>query len=218
MLSRKSPERAKTAAELLLMRPPRVHSAFLPELCGKRAKGCVDGIPTAPPPKGILKKEVTAAACDSGPATVEPVAHSPVASQGEASTKPPLDAEKRWWLQIEVGELNFRALLDPGGSTTVMSSVGLQLAKQLGRKFIASEKRGVRLADGSRSPLLGHVILPITVAGLTRDIRVAIMPQLDADCYLGVNFVRAFRAVLDPDTDRLFSRTQEPMSSWRLPA
>ena len=32
------------------------------------------------------------------------------------------------------------------------------------------------------------------------------MPQLDADCYLGVNFVRAFRAVLDPDTDRLFCK------------
>ena len=64
----------------------------------------------------------------------------------------------------------------------------------------------MRLADGSRSPLLGHVLLPITVAGLTFDIRVAIMPHLDADCYLGVNFVRAFWAVLDPDTDRLFCK------------
>ena len=57
--------------------------------------------------------------------------------------------------------------------------------------------------------MLGHTILPITVAGLTRAIRVAIMPQLDADCYLGVNFVRAFRAVLDPDTDRLLCKEAE---------
>ena len=64
----------------------------------------------------------------------------------------------------------------------------------------------MRLADGSRSPLLGHVILPITVAGLTRDIRVAIMPHLDADCYPGVNFVRAFRALLDPDKDQLLCK------------
>ena len=35
------------------------------------------------------------------------------------------------------------------------------------------------------------------------------MPQLDADCYLGVNFVRAFRAVLDLDTDRLFCMEAE---------
>ena len=87
-----------------------------------------------------------------------------------------------------------------------MGSVGLQLATALKREFKPAENGGVRLADGSRSPLVGHVILPITVAGLTRDLRVAIMPHLDADCYLGVNFVRAFRAVLDPDTDRLFCK------------
>ena len=42
--------------------------------------------------------------------------------------------------------------------------------------------------------------------GRARDIRVAIIPHLDADCYLGVNFVRAFRAVLDPDKNRLFCK------------
>ena len=88
----------------------------------------------------------------------------------------------------------------------VMGTVGLQLATALGRTFVAAEKQGVRFADGSRIPLVGHVILPITVASLTRDIRVAIMRQLDTGCYLGVNFVRAFRAVLGPDTDRLFSK------------
>ena len=85
-----------------------------------------------------------------------------------------------------------------------MGTVGLQLATTLGRTFVAAEKQGVRLADGSRIPFVGHVIMPIT-----RDIRVAIMPQLYADCYLGVNFVRAFRAVLDPDTDWLFCRDAE---------
>ena len=98
-------------------------------------------------------------------------------------------------------------LLDHGASTTVMGTVGLQLATALGRTFVAAEKQG--LADGSRIPFVGHVILPITVAGLTRDIRVAIMPQLDADCNLGVNFVHAFRALLDSDTDRLFCKDAE---------
>ena len=87
-----------------------------------------------------------------------------------------------------------------------MGTIGLQLATALKRKFTPLEARGVRLADGSRSPLLGHVLLPLTVAGLTREIRVAIMPNLDADCYLGVNIVRAFRAVLDPDSDQLFCK------------
>ena len=47
------------------------------------------------------------------------------------------------------------------------------------------------------------------MAGLTRAIRVAITPQLNVDCYLGVNFLRPFRPVLDPDTDRLFCKEAE---------
>ena len=152
----------------------------------------------------IPASEEGVAVCDSRPATLEPGAHSPDDSRGEASTVRPYEAETRWWLPIEVGEFNIRALLDPGASTTVMGSVGLQLATALQTQFKPAENRGVRLADGSRSPLLGHVILPITVAGLTRDIRVAIIPHLDADCYLGVNF-----AVLDPDTDQLFCKNAD---------
>ena len=43
----------------------------------------------------------------------EPDAHSPNDSRGEASASRPCDAETRWWLRIEVGEFNLRALLDP---------------------------------------------------------------------------------------------------------
>ena len=177
---------------------------------GKRKGGRVDGIASAPPhPEEIPKGEEGVAACDSRPAPPEQSAHSPDDSRGEASTSRPCNAETRWWLQIEVGEFNLRVLLDPGASTTVMGIVDLQLATTLERKFTPSEKRGVRLADGSRSPLLGYVLLPIITAGLTRDIRVTIMPHLDAYCYLGVNFVRAFRAVLDLDTDWLFCKDVE---------
>ena len=92
---------------------------------------------------------------------------------------------------------------------TVMGTVGLQLATALEIKFTLSEKRGMRLADVSRIPPLSYVVLPITVAGLTSDIRIAIMPRLDADCSLGVNFVRAFLAILGLDTDRLFCKNAE---------
>ena len=156
---------------MLLVRSPRVHRPVLPELFGKRQEGRVDGIAPAPLSTGeIPKGEEGVTACDSRPAPPEQGAHSPSDSRGEASTNRSCDAETRWWLQIEVGEFNLRALLDPGASTTVMGTVGLQLATALDRKFTPSENRGVRLADGSRSPLLGHVSLPITVAKLTREI------------------------------------------------
>ena len=177
---------------------------YCPNCSGYRREERVGGLSHTPFPNG--KRKDTAAASSRGPAAQVSMVHSSVKSRREVSTKRPLDEETRWWLRVGVGESEVRALLDPGASTTVMGTVGLQLATALGCKFVASEKQGVRLPNGRSSPLLGHTILPITVAGLTRAIRVAIMPQLDADCYLGVNFVRAFRAVLDPDTDRLFCK------------
>ena len=152
------------------MRSPWLYCALLPTVLGKREKVRVHGIAPVPLPTQIPKEEAVAA-CDSRPATQEGETHSPVDGRGEASANHPPDAETRWWLRIEVGEFEFRALLDPGASTTVMGTVGLQLATALGRTFVATEKQGVRLADGSRIPLVGClVILPITVAGLTRDI------------------------------------------------
>ena len=115
------------------------------------------------------------------------------------STKRPSDAEARWWLRIGVGESEVRALLDPGASTTVMGTVGLQLATTLGCKFVVSEKPGVRL------PKMQHFVRPHdptdhggrTYSGYT------------SGHYAPFNFVRVFRAVLDPDTVRLFWKEAE---------
>ena len=148
---------------LLLIWSPWLYRVLLPEVLGKREKGRVDGIAPAPLPAQFPKKEDIVAACDSHPAAQEGETHLPVDGRGKASATHPPDAETGWWLRIEVVEFEFRALLDPGASTTVMGTVGLQLATALGRTFVAAEKQGVRLADGSRSPLVGHVILPITV-------------------------------------------------------
>ena len=41
------------------------------------------------------------------------------------------------------------------------------------------------------------------MAGIKRDLKVAIMLELDADYYLEVNFVREFQAVLDPCKNQL---------------
>ena len=123
-------------------------------MLGKREKGRVDVIAPAPLPAQVPKKEDTVAACDSRPAIQEGETHSSVDGRGEASATHPPDAETRWWLQIEVGEFECHVLLDPGASTTVMGTVGLQLATALEWTFVAAEKQGVRLADRSRIPLV----------------------------------------------------------------
>ena len=62
-----------------------------------------------------------------------------------------------------------------------------------------------------------YVMLPFTVTGLTRDLRVAIMLQLEEDCYLVVNFGRAFKAVRNPDIDRLYCKDAKAYVGWKSP-
>ena len=51
--------------------------------------------------------------------------------------------------------------------------------------------------------------LPFEVAGIKRDIRVAVIPEEDVPCYLGANFTRAFSTVHDPDLNQLFVRAAD---------
>ena len=57
--------------------------------------------------------------------------------------------------------------------------------------------------------IAGYVELPFEMAGIKRDIRVAVMPEEDVPCYLGANFTRAFSTVHDPDLNQLFVRAAD---------
>ena len=81
-----------------------------------------------------------------------------------------------------------RAHCDPDSD----GPVGLRLASTCGRALSPSQGRGVKITDGHWSPIAGYVEPPFEMEGIKRDLNVAIMPELDADCYLGVNFVREF--------------------------
>ena len=130
----------------------------------------------------------------------------------------PNDVDVRWWLQVGVAGFRIRALYDPGASRTVMGPIGLQLASACGRTLTPSIGKGARVIDGRSSPVTGYVELPFKVAGIRRDLRVAIMPELDADCYLGVNFVREFQAVLDPCSNQLLIRRAKKLVELELSA
>lgn len=130
--------------------------------------------------------------------------------EGEASSsrsKVDVDAETRWWLQVGINGFRIRALYDPGASRTVMGNIGLQLASACGRQLVPATGRGARVANGAYTPLVGHVTLPFEVAGIKKDLRVAIMPELDTDCYLGANFMRTFETVHDACENQLYVKT-----------
>ena len=148
-------------------------------MCGKRAAGEVSGItassaeiPATTP--GRAAEQISA----------EPVNHT--------------DQESRWWLQVAIDNFRWRALYDTGASRTVTGAVGLQLASALGRPVMPSYGRRAKVVGGQTATIAGYVELPFEVAGVKRDIRVAVIPDDKVDCYLGANFVKAFGTIHDP--------------------
>lgn len=119
------------------------------------------------------------------------------------STQPEADTEARWWLTVSINKFRIRALYDTGASCTVMSDIGVQIAEACGRKIERYSGQGARAADGHMTVILGHVSLPFEVAGIRHDIRVAIIPSLDADCFLGTNFMRTFQTIFNPTKAQL---------------
>ena len=57
--------------------------------------------------------------------------------------------------------------------------------------------------------IAGYVELPFEVAGVKRDIRVAVIPDDKVDCYLGANFVTAFGTIHDPIKNQLIVSAAE---------
>ena len=114
--------------------------------------------------------------------------------------------ELRWWVQVRIGGFRIRALYDTGASRTVMGSLGLQLATECGRKFRPASGAGARGAGNNLLKVTGHVELPFELGGIKKDVLVSIIPELEDDCYVGSNFVRAFETVHDPVENRLIIR------------
>ena len=84
----------------------------------------------------------------------------------------------------------------------MVGSIALQLATECGRTFRPASGGGARGAGNNLLRVTGHVDLPFELGGVKRDILVAIIPDLEVDCYVGSNFVRAFEIVLDPIENR----------------
>ena len=114
--------------------------------------------------------------------------------------------ELRWWVKVGIGGFRIRPLYDTGASRTVMGSLDLQLATECGRKFQPASGVGARGAGNNLLKVTGYVELPFELGGIKKDILVSIIPELEVDCYVGSNFVRAFETVHDPVENRLIVR------------
>ena len=67
----------------------------------------------------------------------------------------------------------------------------------------SSRETGAKVVGGQTACIAGYVELTFEVAGVKRDIRVAVIPEDKVNCYLGANFVREFGFLHDPIKNQL---------------
>ncbi|CAB0041169.1 unnamed protein product [Trichogramma brassicae] len=121
-------------------------------------------------------------------------------SSGKGSVQGQL--EGHWWIKAQVGNHEIRNFYDTGASRTTMNSIAMQFARECERKITPIRGRMTQCANGSMSIVTAYVELPFTVGGITRDIRVDLMPDLWTDCVVGANFIKTFQARHNPTTNQ----------------
>ena len=122
---------------------------------------------------------------------------------GENSPPRASDEEARWWLQVSVGGFRVRALYDTGAARTVMGSIGLQLATECRSPLTPSYERNAKVPGGHTVAIAGYVLIPFQVAGVKKEICVAVLADETLECYLGADFIRTFGMIHDSVKNRL---------------
>jgi len=90
-----------------------------------------------------------------------------------------------------------------------MGDIGLLLTSVMGLKLECKKSGVCYLPDGRNMAVVGHVMMPITIGGVTKTIRVAIIPLLKEQCHLGINFVKDFKVIIDHELDQLFLKQEK---------
>ena len=94
-----------------------------------------------------------------------------------------------------------------------MGPKGLQIASALSYPVSTSTDLVTRMGNGAVERPVGVVELPLTIGGVTKNLKVLILLNLDADCYLGSDFIIEFRAILNPQRNTItVAEASEPMA------
>ena len=96
-----------------------------------------------------------------------------------------------------------RALYDTSAARTVMGSIGLQLATECRSPLMPSYGRKAKVPGGHPVAIAGYVLLPFEVAGVKKEIRVAVLAEETLECYLGADFIRTLGMIHDSVKNQL---------------
>lgn len=99
----------------------------------------------------------------------------------------------RYWLTVKLGDIELKGLLDTGASRTVLGAKYSEVVDKLGTEIAPNECQYAQMANGQTEPIKGAINVPVEVAGICKNMRMLVIPNLPLDLILGLDFIKLFK-------------------------
>lgn len=98
----------------------------------------------------------------------------------------------RPFVTLSIAGKEIKGLLDTGASVSILGKGCVELLESANLKYRQVQGAGVTTADGSKNPIIGYITLLVTYNNMTKPIQFFLVPSLDSDLFLGVDFWARF--------------------------
>ncbi|XP_029163431.1 uncharacterized protein LOC114934886 [Nylanderia fulva] len=101
------------------------------------------------------------------------------------------------YCEISLGGETLRALIDSGSNRTILGAAGIKIIRRLRSPINRDHRTQIRTANGQLAEVREEAEITLQVAGRSRDVSTCLLPSLAVPCILGVDFLRAFKVIVD---------------------
>ena len=105
-----------------------------------------------------------------------------------------LPQDPRPYARISIAGVEMVGLLDSGASVSGLGKGAEEFVTRAGLQPIRLHSK-VHTADGAGHAVTGYVIVPVTYQGVTKKMKLCLMPSLSQSLYLGIDFWSKFNIV-----------------------
>ncbi|XP_063834483.1 uncharacterized protein LOC135083704 [Ostrinia nubilalis] len=121
-----------------------------------------------------------------------------------ATVRPDDCQDARPYLKVKIGGVPCSGLLDSGAEVSIVGGSAVNYFSHLGELYKSDSTDAVVTANGSTSPTVGYMFLPVVVNDVLKVIKFYVVPGFSSSLLFGINFWKAFQ--IAPDVLRLVNR------------
>lgn len=100
--------------------------------------------------------------------------------------------DNRFYAKTTVGNKDVLALLDSGAGVCCLGRNCFEFLKGMEKDVLKLRNQTIKTANGGRATVFGIITLPVKWNGITKDLEFLIIPDLEQEIYLGVDFWKIF--------------------------